>query len=194
MLFRADKTNARNGTRASNNYRSYPIKYFTLAKNEVNTYAKYNTTYTKTWRVTDDIHLIDILDYDTRLHLEGEFTKLSEKKALNNAFPIINTTVSRNSSNVEIDNIVLNRLCDLGYDGYYMRRLNNNGRYVFHSEVGLCSSALPKLILVGSEKKVMPKRVTKSRRANRNHNNINNKERETRKNMRFNFLPMALSF
>jgi hypothetical protein len=165
-LYRANKSNAKNAKnttiKASNNYKGLPFKYFTLTKNETNTYKKYGTTYTKSWLVTDNINLIDILNYDTRLQLENKFTKPREKMALNSAFPIKHNTVSRNS-NVDIDNIVLNKICELGYDGYYMRRLNNNGSYVFHSEVGLCSSAFSKLQLTNSEKKNMPNRLTKKK-------------------------------
>jgi hypothetical protein len=57
--------------------------------------------------------------------------------------------VSRNSSkNIQHhDDNILRYICRLGYDGYYMRRLNNNGRYIFHSEVGLCKNVLNSLVL-----------------------------------------------
>jgi hypothetical protein len=169
LLFRANKSNARNGTVGSTNYRGATFKYFTLTKNEVSAYTKYGTTYTKTWKITDNLNLIDILDYKTRQELESEFITNNEKKALNTAFPIENNTVSRNSINVNTDNIVLKRLCELGYDGYYMKTIN-----AFHSEVGLCSSALSKIKLVKSEKVVMPNRVNKTKKKSRYTNNNNN--------------------
>lgn len=173
QLFRANKTNSRNNTVASTNYRGATFKYFTLTKNEVSAYTKYGTTYTKTLEITDDLNLIDILDYKTREELESDFITNNEKKALNTAFPIENNTVSRNSINVNTDNIVLKRLCELGYDGYYMKTIN-----AFHSEVGLCSRALSKLKLVKSEKVVMPNKVnknkTKTKKKSRYTNNNNN--------------------
>lgn len=169
LLFRANKSNARNGTVGSTNYRGATFKYFTLTKNEVSAYTKYGTTYTKTWKITDNLNLINILDYKTRQKLESEFITNNEKRALNTAFPIENNTVSRNSINVNTDNIVLKRLCELGYDGYYMKTIN-----AFHSEVGLCSSALSKLKLVKSEKVVMPNRVNKTKKKPRYTNNNNN--------------------
>lgn len=159
-LYRANKTRANKNIFASVNYRGAPRKYFTLRKNELNAYTKKGTTYKKTWNVLNDLRLVDILDPETRLALDELFTTRREKMALNNAFPIKNNTPSRNSSNVNIDDIVLDKICELGYDGYYMKTIS-----AFHSEVGLCSEALNNLQLAeNSEKVVAPENVRKTRR------------------------------
>ena len=162
-LFRANKINSKNNAIASENYKGAPVKYFTLNKNEVSAYTKYGTTYTKTWNVTGNLKLVDILDYDTRIKLENDFT-VNEREALNDAFPVNKKReiVSRNSSSVRIDNIVLKRLCNLGYDGYYMRSIR-----AFHSEVGLCPYGFSKLKMVKSEKLVMPEKINKTRKRSR---------------------------
>lgn len=177
-LYRANKTRSNKNIFASVNYRGAPRKYFTLRKNELNAYTKKGTTYKKTWNVLSDLKLVDILDPKTRQNLEKYFNTRKEKMALNNAFPIRNNVPSRNSSNVNIDNIVLDKICELGYDGYYMETIS-----AFHSEVGLCARALDKLKLAEKPEKV------------ENPNNVRNKPRNntTRKNLS-GFKPMALSF
>jgi hypothetical protein len=165
-LYRANKTKANKNIFAAVNYRGAPRKYFTLRKNELNAYTKKGTTYKKTWNVLSDLRLVDILDPQTRQNLEELFTTRREKMALNNAFPITNTGPSRNSSNVNIDDIVLDKICELGYDGYYMETIS-----AFHSEVGLCSEALNKLKLAAnSEKIVAPENIKKARRTSINFN------------------------
>jgi hypothetical protein len=177
-LYRANKTPANKNIFAAVNYRGAPRKYFTLRKNELNAYTKKGTTYKKTWQVISDLNLVDILDPETRNNLEDYFETRKEKKALNNAFPIKNNGPSRNSYNVKIDDIVLDKLCELGYDGYYMTTIS-----AFHSEVGLCSDSLNKLKLAeNSEKSSAPENIQNKRRNN-----------TTKKNMS-GFKPMALSF
>ena len=167
-LYRANKTPANKNIFASVNYRGAPRKYFTLRKNELNAYTKKGTTYKKTWKVLSDLKLVDILDPETRQNLEYYFETRKEKKALNNAFPVKNSRPSRNSFNVKVDDIVLDKLCELGYDGYYMETISD-----FHSEVGLCSSALDNLKLVEkSEEIVAPKNVENKRRNNTTKKNL----------------------
>ena len=167
-LYRANKTPANKNIFASVNYRGAPRKYFTLRKNELNAYTKKGTTYKKTWKVLRDLKLVNILDPDTRQNLEYYFETRKEKKALNNAFPVKNSRPSRNSFNVKVDDIVLDKLCELGYDGYYMETIS-----AFHSEVGLCSSALDNLKLVEkSEEIVAPKNVENKRRNNTTKKNL----------------------
>lgn len=177
-LYRANKTPANKNIFASVNYRGAPRKYFTLRKNELNAYTKNGTTYKKTWKVLSDLKLVDILDPETRQNLEDYFETRKEKKALNNAFPVKNNKPSRNSFNVKVDDIVLDKLCELGYDGYYMETIS-----AFHSEVGLCSNALDNLKLVEkSEEVVAPKNIENKRRNNTTKKNLSG------------FKPMALSF
>jgi hypothetical protein len=175
-LYRANKSPANKNIFASVNYKGAPRKYFTLKKNELRAYTKKGTTYKKTWNVTSNLRLVDILDPDTRKNLEKFFTTNQEKKALKNAFPIKERVPSRNSFNVKVDNIVLDKLCKLGYDGYYMETIS-----AFHSEVGLCSTALDKLKLAENSEEV------------KEAENVQNKRRTTQKNLS-GFKPMALSF
>jgi hypothetical protein len=190
-LYRANKTPANKNIFASINYRNAPRKYFTLRKNELNAYTKKGTTYKKTWGVTSNLNLVDILDSNTRQNLDDLFTTRREKIALNNAFPITNNGPSRNSSNVKIDDVVLDKLCELGYDGYYMETIS-----AFHSEVGLCSKALSKLkLLENSEKIIAPENVKKTRRASINLNRITMKKKLfNNNNNNMKFKPMSLSF
>ncbi len=182
-LYRANKSNANKNIFASVNYRGAPRKYFTLRKNELSAYTKEGTSYKKTWRILSDLKLVDILDPQTRKNLEKYFTTTNEKKALKNAFPIKNSVPSRNSFSVTIDNIVLDKLCELGYDGYYMETIS-----AFHSEVGLCSKAFYKLQLSEKPEEVReaPKLIEKSRPINMNINNNNrnsNRNRTMRKRL-----------
>jgi hypothetical protein len=176
-LYRANNSNAKSEISGSVNYHSAPVKYFTLNKKELNAYTKYGIKYKKTWEVIDNLKLVDILDSKTRDELEIKFTNKNQKNALNKAFPIINGKVSRNSESTNIDNIVLKKICELGYDGYYMETIN-----AFHSEVGLCKNAFSKLKLKESEKLVMPNRINKTKKRSRlfNNNNNNNNNKSNR--------------
>jgi hypothetical protein len=174
-LYRANKSNTRKNIKnilASNEYKNAPVKYFTLTNKEVNAYTKYGTTYKKSWTINTPLKLVDILDLSTRTELEKYFVSKNEKNALNSAFPINinNSYVSRNSTNVNIDNIVLEKLCSMGYDGYYMKTIN-----AFHSEVGLCKNALSKLKFNTSTKVIAPTRVNKYKKPSYSRNNENNK-------------------
>lgn len=170
LLFRANKNlHTKNKTKliylaskaqpnnlASVNYKNAPTKYFTLKRSNVNAYTKKGTTYTKNWRVTRTLKLIDILDLNTRKVLEEKF-KNDEifVDAITQAFPIYGNIVRRFSNSSEEDNQVLNKICELGYDGYYMNA--EERRIGFHSEVGLCNKAFNKLkLLTNSEKRIMP--------------------------------------
>jgi hypothetical protein len=147
-LYRADENKFSIKGSAKNNYRGYKIKYFTLKKNEVNNYIKHGKPYVKTWETTRKLNLLDILDLETRL----ELAEIIGPRSLNISFPVNENTVSRESSkNIQYhDDRVLTDICNkTDYDGYYMRSLNKNGRYVFHSEVGLCKKAIDTLVLKG---------------------------------------------
>jgi len=163
QLYRANKTPANKNIFASVNYKGAPRKYFTLRKNELNAYTKKGTTYKKTWDVSSDLKLVDILDPETRHNLENYFITNKDKNVLNRVFPISNGIPSRNSYNVKIDDIVLDKLCELGYDGYYMETIR-----AFHSEVGLCSEALNKL------------KLNKNSEIVRNPNNVRKTQKKSR--------------
>lgn len=187
-LFRANKnlynnndrlyyiaSRAKSGNLASVNYKNAPTKYFTLKRNNVSAYTKKNTTYTKNWSVIQPLKLVDILDLNTRKALEDRFrTNRIFVSAITNAFPINGNIVRRISSSSEEDNQIINKICSLGYDGYYM---NVEGRNIgFHSEVGLCNKAFNKLILQkNSEKKTVAQNITRKKIKSRfrmNNNNI----------------------
>jgi hypothetical protein len=169
------------------NYKGANIKYFTQNKKETNTYANYyarqgSLAYITTWKPIEDLILIDILHKPTRIAL----SELIGKKSLDISFPIIGNIVSRISEEdtKNEDYKVLKDICSLNIaDGYIMNKLeNNNGKYVFHSEIGLCSNAFSKLELISSVKNLKnppaPKtRKNKHKRINYtiNKNNKNNK-------------------
>jgi hypothetical protein len=162
---------------ASDNYRNAPMKYFTLKRSNVNAYTKKGTTYTKNWRVIRTLKLVDILDLNTRKALEEKFKNDTEfVYAITEAFPIDGNIVRRISSSSEEDNQVLIKICELGYDGYYM---DVEGKHIgFHSEVGLCNKAFNKLkLLTNSERKYVPNNnigTRKKRRSRLNNNGENN--------------------
>jgi hypothetical protein len=176
-LWRADREK-------SSNYSTADIKYFALTQPEIQTYVeKAKFLYKKHWRTKpgSTLNLINILDLATRKELE----KIINKNALNTAFPIIKNKVSRVSEEEtkHKDYEVLNAICAMGYDGYFMPSLtNNNGRYVFHSEIGLCRIAFHKIELVKVQKDntVAPDVPGKKRRS-LNHP-PNNNARNTKKN------------
>lgn len=168
LIYRA---NTNTNILASNNYKNAPLKYFTLNKSELSAYTKEGTTYKKEWNVINNLNLVDILDLNTRKALEKEFNSPELKNALKYAFPINNNNnkVSRNSFNVKIDNKILNKICELGYDGYYMKTID-----AFHSEVGLCNKAFSKLKLLKSDRTIEAPRIpSKTKRRSRliNYNN-----------------------
>ena len=195
-LFRAEKFKGVNQTRANQHYNaSIPYHFFTTVKAEVEPYRKYGTTYTKTWRVTEPLVLIDIMDLPTRKLLE----QYVDKSKLDIAFPIINNKVYRVSENETdmIDRAVLQALCSLRHndgrpiDGYYMKRQEGNlpsPITTFHSEVGLCRRAFRKLMHESSEKMVRANRMNRvtKRVRNMNSNNNNTNTKPTVKGLSFN--------
>lgn len=151
QLFRADPTEgvARNG---ATHYGSDALHFFTTRKEEVASYTRKGTTYTKTWTTTEPLLLLDIMDLGTRLFLETRISKAN----LDASFPIKNGKVYRNSETetAKIDGQIVFDICmlkdELGADGYYMERQEGgNGFLPFHSEIGLCNHAFGKLTLVG---------------------------------------------
>lgn len=159
-LYRGDKMTS-NETRANRHYTTRYHKFFTTQESETEQYIKKAPKgYTKEWTVTEPLHLIDIMDRETRRELEH----LIEHPAfLDTAFPVRHNKVYRYSEDdtAQIDARLLGELCQIQtddgtpIDGYYMakQRLNaaNQNRAPgiigFHSEVGLCSSAFRKLLL-----------------------------------------------
>lgn len=208
-LWRADK----NGSRT---YSNTNIKYFALTEPEIQTYVeKAHRKYKKHWVTKDTkiLNLVDILDLRTRKALE--LMPEISKEALNFSFPIKNNKVSR-ESDFKPDDTVLRGLCKLGYDGYFMKNINNNkGNYIFHSEVGLCKDAFSKIKLeeIKINNSVAPAAPSKNNRITRknnntrrqpirrmafNNNNNNNTRRQPIKKLGFgnnnNIAPKALSF
>lgn len=162
---------------ASIDYKNAPVKYFTLKRNNVKSYTKEGETYTKNWEVTKELNLVDILDLGTRKALETQDKYENENKqmkfieTINKAFPIFDGKVGRVSSSTKKDNRILNKICELGYDGYYM---NVEGKNMgFHSEVGLCNKAFNKLKLM---KKPEWKYARNTLKRKRNYNNNNNND------------------
>ncbi len=175
-LYRADRTTYRVGASAKNDYSSAPVKYFTLDESELTTYVKHGMPYKKTWVPIQELILVDILHKPTRKALE----LFIGAESLNIAFPIRGNNVIRISEeDTKIhDDIVLKSLCATGlFDGYYMNRLHNsNGKYIFHSEVGICPIAYSKLRLenvtrnINQAAPVMASKKTGRRRYNNNNN------------------------
>ncbi len=179
-LYRANKTDAKKGKSAANNYKGAPIKYFTLNKSELSAYTKKGTTYKKTWNA-NNLTLVDILDLETRQELEKKFKNEELKKSLRTAFPISDRKVSRksNSETTIDDYAMLKELCRLGYDGYYMKTINE-----FHSEVGLCPKVFDQLKLRENAEEVRaPINIKRKSKKNYISYNINNIPRGTLFNM-----------
>jgi hypothetical protein len=167
-LYRANETSFIPGSKASNNYKNAPMKYFTLNKSELKTYIPRGRPYVKNWKTTAPLELVDILDLSTRRALEST---PGLKGALKIAFPVEKNLVLRVSTELtkNQDDIVLGKLCELGYDGYYMETIGG-----FHSEVGLCPKALHKLELEKSKRNTntgIEGPTKKKRRPSNNNNN-----------------------
>jgi hypothetical protein len=178
-LYRANETSFIPGSKASNNYRNAPMKYFTLNKSELKTYIPRGRPYVKNWKTTEELELVDILDLSTRRALE-KITGL--KSALNIAFPVEKNLVLRVSTELtkNQDDIVLGKLCELGYDGYYMETIGG-----FHSEVGLCPRALYKLELEKSTRNTTTGVEGPTKKKRRTNNRNNNRNNGTRRRSRF---------
>lgn len=165
LIYSASKAKA--GNLASVNYKNAPTKYFTLNRSNVNAYTKKGTTHTKNWNTIQVLKLVDILDYNTRKALEHRFKNDRVfVNAITEAFPVNDKIVRRISSSTEEDNQIINKICSLGYDGYYM---NVEGKNIgFHSEVGLCNKAFSKLKLQkNSERKFVPNNITRKKPVSR---------------------------
>jgi hypothetical protein len=183
-LYRADRSK-------NSNYINAPLKYFTLYKDEVSAYTQHGMPYIKRWKPREELVLVDILDKKTREALEELLEEpLSHlkngKNSLSISFPIIKNRVSRVSEeNAKYhDDNVVKAICSLdGIDGYYMDRLEtNNGKYVFHSEVALCNTALPKIELKEKSSAQAPPSLPGYKSRRRNNNNTNNNRNNNNKN------------
>lgn len=174
-LYRADTTTFTVGSLGSQNYARAPMKYFTLAKYETDSYSRRGMPFVKTWEPTEELVLIDILHPATRKALK----ELIGAGNINIAFPEHpNGSIYRVSeeNTVASDDAVLSAICNLGvFDGYYMKtqKSRNNGLVgAFHSEVGLCPRGLRKIRLEKVDKvAAAPRVVTHRRRRNNNNNN-----------------------
>lgn len=185
-LYRANQGTFGVNSLASNDYRGAPMKYFTLNESELSAYTKYDKPYKKTWKPVENLTLIDILHRPTR----DALAELIGTDDLNVSFPIRNGKVYRVSEEDEAyhDDNVLSAICNLGFDGYYMKAIERtNNLKGFHSEVGICGSSLHKLRLERVERIAeVPRAPTRKRRRLNNNNNNNNSP--TKKRFRINRL------
>ncbi len=183
-LYRADCETFSRGSLASQNYRTAPMKYFTLEKGETSAYSRRGYPFIKTWRPSEPLILIDIFDVPTRNALKDLIGANGSTNAINIAFPLNNKgsvyRVSEENTKNKNDD-VLRSICEQGvFDGYYMgKQVARNKVGTFHSEVGLCPSAFRKLVLESVEKDpsappCMKNRSNeKTRKRKRNNSNIN---------------------
>jgi len=146
-------------TTANKHYGNTYNKFFTTIKEETIPYIKNELKgYIKTWVPMEPLRLLHIFDLETRHSLN----KLVNKTLLNTAFPVVRNKVYRYSEEdtAQIDAKLLSELCTIQdndgnkIDGYIIEKQTdyttaNNGRNIvkFHSEIGLCKSALKKLQL-----------------------------------------------
>jgi len=148
-LWRADKFPTSAGTIASVAYSGAPMKYFATTKDEIATYANKNP-YQKQWRVTNPLNLLDILDTSTRDGLYNG-ADVRVQRSMDIAFPLDESGTPYRYSEEDTasdDDRVLQYICSLGYDGYYTaKQIARPGVLKFHSEVGVCGSALATLRL-----------------------------------------------
>lgn len=168
--------------------------FFTMSDAEVSPYRQKGITYTKEWKA-DDLLLIDIMDLPTRQYLATLFSE-ADAKALDTAFPIINNIVYRKSDDETVvqDRAVIDAIGRLSpyhgqkIDGYYMKRqeaiIPSHTITPFHSEVGVCRHAFPKLRLVSTTiHEKIPNVPTKAHKPslfknnNNNHNNTKSSKR-----------------
>lgn len=159
VLWRADKDHTAPNTLASVAYIGAEIKFFATKKEEIRDYAT-KSPYEKQWRILQPLNLLDIMDVSTRDELFNN-APIEIQKSIDIAFPkdkdgkVFRYSEAETASH---DYKVLNYICRLptAVDGYFMDRQQprNNGSHIiipFHSEVGLCRSALSKLILQSQE-------------------------------------------
>lgn len=159
-LFRGNTMTSNKNT-ANQHYGTMYNKFFATMKNETKPYVKNaRIGYIKEWIPSESLFLLDIKDLETRKSLE--YLLNDYKDWLNTAFPVVKNKVYRYSEEdtAQIDAKLLSALCQIqtpdGHkiDGYFMEKQRNvitmnNGRDIigFHSEIGLCRSALRKLRL-----------------------------------------------
>lgn len=163
-LYRGDKMTS-NKEKANLHYTTRYHKFFATQENETAKYIKNELKgYTKEWKVTEPLHLIDILDLETRRALEH---LIPQPAFLDTAFPVRHNKVYRYSEDdtAQIDAYLLGELCQIRTDdgtpieGYYMAKQSKNAASYsgdsdiigFHSEVGLCRSAFHKLSLTSTK-------------------------------------------
>ncbi len=121
-------------------------KYFTLLAGETEPYQRRgNQMHIYTWIPTRALKLVDMFSLGTRNTI---YTNAPPhvQVSLDRSFPVIHGVVRRVSEAhaVEDDNICLQHICDLGFDGYIAQMREGN---TFHSEVGICRNSLQYLEL-----------------------------------------------
>jgi len=180
-LYRGDDMTSLH-TRANKHYGTEFHKFFATKEASTKRYIKNELKgYIKTWEVTEPLHLLDIMDPDTR----GALARIiPHPEFLDTGFPMKDNKVYRYSEEYtkKIDGKLLAELCQIQtadgspIDGYYMdeqtdkQTIEGRNMIPFHSEVGLCNSAFKKLLLVGEPKRYKeapdPKRKRNTRKRN----------------------------
>lgn len=150
-LWRADDFHTEPGTTGSDAYAGAPMKYFATQKEEIQSYVRSKKSpFQKRWEVTGELNLLDILDPTKREELYVGAPS-DVKTSLDIAFPKDSNGKPYRVSKPETTNhdyAVLSYICEKRYDGYYMAKQEQSLNIEeFHSEVGLCGSALSKLTL-----------------------------------------------
>jgi len=166
-LWRADDFHTAIGTTGSDAYAGAPMKYFATEKEEIQSYVRTKKSpFQKRWEVTANLNLLDILNPTKREELYVGAPS-DVKASLDIAFPKDSSGKPYRVSKPETTNhdyAVLSYICEKGYDGYYMAKQEQNLNIEeFHSEVGLCGSALSKLTLA-EELKETAQGIEKKRR------------------------------
>lgn len=180
-LYRGDDMTSHH-TRANQHYGTALHKFFATKEASTKRYIKNELKgYIKTWEVTEPLHLLDIMDPDTRRALARI---IAHPELLDTAFPMKDNKVYRYSEEYtkKDDGKLLAELCQIQtadgspIDGYYMdeqtdkQTIEDRNMIPFHSEVGLCNSAFKKLLLVGEPKRYKeapdPKRERNTKKRN----------------------------
>ncbi len=132
------------------------IRYFSLTREEVVSYARRKAPYIRTFKTTSPLRLLDMQNPSTRETLLRRFSGDKQiTNAIKTAFQEKNGRIYRFSSieTQSLNDMSLKSICELNdVDGYYTPKESTNPLFRFHSEIGLCRKAFHKLQLVHTEK------------------------------------------
>lgn len=138
---------------ASDVYSDRSIKYFTANKGEVERiYAPRGAPFIYTWQSSASLLLLNMTHEQTYLNVLELLAEENKKNAIRTAFKQTSEGIKRFSTQESQmkNDLALQSICELGFDGYYTAAQVEP--YQFHSEIGLCSFAFPKLQLVRIDK------------------------------------------